>query len=225
MRSGFKIGRLFGIDIRLDWSWLLILVLVTWNLSAVFGNTHPDWGPGLTWGVAIIAALLFFGSVLAHELAHSLVARARGIPVRNITLFLFGGVSNIQREPPSAGIEFVMAIVGPLTSVVLGVLLLVIGGLGTGTLSQSISDPNDVVAQLNPLTTLLIWLGSVNILVGLFNMIPAFPLDGGRVVRSALWAAIDDLKRATRWASWLGQGIAWLMIVAGVSMIFGLNVP
>jgi Zn-dependent protease/CBS domain-containing protein len=225
MRSGFKIGRLFGIDIRLDWSWLLILVLVTWNLSAVFGNSHPDWGPGLTWGVAIIAALLFFGSVLAHELAHSLVARARGIPVRNITLFLFGGVSNIQREPPSAGIEFIMAIVGPLTSVVLGLVLLVIGGLSSSTLSQSISDPNQIVAQLNPLTTLLIWLGSVNILVGLFNMIPAFPLDGGRVVRSALWAAIDDLKRATRWASWLGQGIAWLMIVAGVSMIFGLNIP
>src|SRR5512135_3571980 len=104
MRSGFKIGKIFGINIYIDWSWLLIFLLVTWNLAAgVFFELHPDWGPYLRWGTAIVAALLFFISVLAHELAHSLVAKASGIPVRSITLFLFGGVSNIQREPPSAG--------------------------------------------------------------------------------------------------------------------------
>ncbi|MCL7453214.1 MAG: site-2 protease family protein [Anaerolineae bacterium] len=224
MGSGFRIGRLFGININIDWSWLLILVLVTWNLSAVFGQTHGDWGAALSWGVAFIAALLFFASVLAHELAHSLVARARGMPVRNITLFLFGGVSNIEREPPSAGGEFLMAIVGPLTSVVIGLVLTVAGGAAAGPLGD-LSDPGQAIGQLGPVTTLVLWLGSVNILVGLFNMIPAFPLDGGRVLRSFFWAASGNLRQATRWASWIGQGVAWLLILVGISMVFGLQVP
>ena len=176
-------------------------------------------------GPALVAALLFFGSVLAHELAHSLVARARGIPVRGITLFLFGGVSNIQREPPSAGAEFIMAIVGPLTSVVLGAILLVIGVASAGPLPNAAADPNQFLASLGPLTTLLLWLGTVNIVVGIFNMIPAFPLDGGRVLRSIFWAISNNLRKATRWASWIGQGIAWLMIVAGIAMVFGVQLP
>ena len=225
MDRGFSIGHIFGINIRVDWSWLLIFVLVVWNLASVFGGVHPDWGPALSWGTALVAALLFFGSVLAHELAHSLVARARGIPVRGITLFLFGGVSNIQREPPSAGAEFIMAIVGPLTSVVLGAILLVIGVASAGPLPNAAADPNQFLASLGPLTTLLLWLGTVNIVVGIFNMIPAFPLDGGRVLRSIFWAISNNLRKATRWASWIGQGIAWLMIVAGIAMVFGVQLP
>ncbi|NLF12153.1 MAG: CBS domain-containing protein [Anaerolineaceae bacterium] len=225
MDRGFSIGHIFGINIRVDWSWLLIFVLVVWNLASVFGGVHPDWGPALSWGTALVAALLFFGSVLAHELAHSLVARARGIPVRGITLFLFGGVSNIQREPPSAGAEFIMAIVGPLTSVVLGAILVVIGVASAGPLPNAAAAPNQFLASLGPLTTLLLWLGTVNIVVGIFNMIPAFPLDGGRVLRSIFWALSNNLRKATRWASWIGQGIAWLMIVAGIAMVFGVQLP
>src|SRR5215472_10512684 len=116
VRSGFSIGRVFGIEIRIDWSWLFIFFLIAWNLSTVFASLHPEWGVGLVWGLAIIAALLFFVSVLIHELSHSLVAISQGIPVRSITLFLFGGVSNIQREPPSPGAEFLITIVGPLSS-------------------------------------------------------------------------------------------------------------
>jgi Zn-dependent protease len=123
MRKGIRIARVFGIDIRLDWSWLLFFVLVTWNLSAVFASVHSDWGGWLSWAMALSAAIPFFVSVLLHELAHSLVARARGMPVRSIRLFLFGGVSNIEREPPSPGAEFVMALVGPVTSIVLGGIL------------------------------------------------------------------------------------------------------
>ena len=223
--SGFRIGRIFGIELRVDWSWLFIFALVTWNLASVFGQTHGDWSTGLQWGTALVAALLFFGSVLAHELAHSLVARARGMPVRNITLFLFGGVSNIQREPPSARTEFLMAIVGPLTSVVLGIILIVAGSLIVGPIGNLTGSPSEMIGQLTPVTTLLLWLGSVNVLVGLFNMIPGFPLDGGRVVRSILWAITDNLRQATRWASWLGQGIAWLMIAAGIAMVFGVQIP
>ncbi len=225
MDRGFSIGHIFGINVRVDWSWLLIFALVVWNLAAVFGGAHPDWGPALTWGTALVAALLFFGSVLAHELAHSLVAKARGIPVRGITLFLFGGVSNIQREPPSPGAEFVMAVVGPLTSVVLGALLLLVGRGSAAAAPDVTANPTQFLGSLGPVTTLLLWLGSVNILVGLFNMLPAFPLDGGRVLRSIFWAVLGNLRRATRLASWIGQAIAWAMILSGIGMVFGLRLP
>ena len=223
--GGFGIGRVFGIKIRIDWSWLFIFLLVTWNLATVFSQSHADWSVGLSWGTAVVAALLFFASVLAHELAHSLVARAQGVPVRSITLFLFGGVSSIERDPDSPAKEFLMAFVGPLTSIVLGGVLLGIAGATVGPLADTIADPSAAIAKLNPLSTLLMWLGSVNVLVGVFNLIPGFPLDGGRVVRSLIWAATDNLRRATRWASWLGQAIAWLMIISGIAMVFGLQVP
>jgi Zn-dependent protease len=116
MDRGFRVGQIFGISINIDWSWVFIFVLVAWNLSVVFGQYHQDWSTGLRWGLAVLAALLFFASVLAHELAHSLTARAKGVPVRSITLFLFGGVSNIQRNPPSPGAEFLITIVGPATN-------------------------------------------------------------------------------------------------------------
>ncbi len=223
-RSGFRVGRIFGIDIRLDWSWLLILLLVVWNLSTTFSSVHPDWSAGLVWGTAIVAALLFFGSVLAHELAHSLVAKARGIPVQSITLFLFGGVSNIQREPESPGGEFVMAILGPITSLVLGGVLLA-AALAVSGVQVTLSDAAQTLKQMSPLLTMVVWLGSINVTLGIFNLIPGFPLDGGRVLRSILWAVTNNLRQATRWAAWAGQAIAWLMIFAGIAMTFGVQIP
>ena len=226
MRSGFRVGRLFGIDIYVDWSWLVIFVLVSWNLAgAIFPQWHPDWGAGLDWLIAIIAALIFFASVLAHELAHSIVARARDLPVRRIVLFLFGGVSNIEKEPPSASTEFVMAIVGPLTSIVLGVIFLVLGWATAGTTLTGVAHPLQGLSRLSPLATLLLWLGPINIVIGLFNLIPAFPLDGGRVLRSIIWAFTANLRRATAWATWIGHAIAWLFIIAGIAMAFGLQLP
>lgn len=225
MRNGFSIGRIFGIRITIDWSWILIFLLVVWNLAgAVFPRLHPEWGLALNLGISLLAALLFFASVLAHELAHSLVAKARGLPVRRITLFIFGGVSNIEREPPSPGTEFLMAIVGPLTSLLLGVLFLILGR-GNLNVARISGDPLRWIANLDPISTLLLWLGPLNILLGIFNMIPGFPLDGGRVLRSILWAFTGNIRRATRWATLVGQGIAWLFIIAGISMVFGLNIP
>jgi Zn-dependent protease/CBS domain-containing protein len=155
-----------------------------------------------------------------------LVARARGIPIRNITLFMFGGVSNIQREPASPGSEFLMAIVGPITSLALGVALVsIVAASAAISVAGVVIDVNDIIAQLGPLFTLLLWLGSINVSVGLFNLIPGFPLDGGRVLRSILWAFSGNLRRATRWASWVGQGIAWLMILSGIAMTFGAHIP
>ncbi len=224
MKSGFSIGRIFGINIRIDWSWLFIFMLITWNLAAVFAQFHANWSAGLAWATAVAAALLFFASVLAHELAHSLVARARGVPVRSITLFMFGGVSDIQREPPSPLAEFLITIVGPATSIGLGLAFIALSGAAAGSIGLA-GGPANLIAGLNPLATLLLWLGPINLLVGLFNLIPGFPLDGGRVLRSILWAITHNLRRATRWASAVGQGVAWLMIAAGIAMVFGLDLP
>ncbi len=226
MRSGFKIARIFGINVYVDWSWLLIFLLVTWNLAgAVFPSLHPTWPLDVDIATALAASLLFFFSILLHELAHSVVARARGLPVRRITLFFFGGVSNIQREPPSPKTEFLMAIVGPLASILLGFLFLWIGAGRIPQLGTAATDPLPLLRGLDPLSTMLVWLGPVNIIIGLFNLIPAFPLDGGRVLRSILWALNHDLRRATRWATAIGQAFGWLMIVAGVAMAFGVVLP
>lgn len=225
MNRGFRIGRLFGIDIKVDWSWLVIFSLVTWSLGSGLGQLHGEWARSTVWSVSLAAALLFFGSVLAHELAHSLYARSRGIPVRVITLFLFGGVSNIEKQPDSPRSEFLMAILGPITSLAIGALLLIVTGLIAGRLEGSVGDPTQAARHLGPATTVLLWLGSVNVLLGIFNLVPGFPLDGGRVLRSILWAAIGDLRRATRIASWAGQGVGILLILSGVSMAFGARLP
>lgn len=222
---GVRIGRIFGIDVAFDYSWLFIVVLLTWSLASSFLHWHPDWRPALAILVALVAALLFFGSVLLHELAHSLVARRFGVPVSSIVLFLFGGVSNIEREPPSPKAEFWTAVVGPLTSVVLGVVLLALGSFVTHTSSDYVLDPGLRIASLGPVATLLLWLGPINILVGIFNLIPGFPLDGGRILRSAIWKATGDLHVATRWASGVGQAIGWLFVFLGVAMVFGAQVP
>jgi Zn-dependent protease/predicted transcriptional regulator len=225
MRNGFRIGRLFGIDVDIDWSWLLIFFLITWNLATVFGSLHATWGPALIWSTAIIAGVLFFASVLAHELAHSIVARAQGVPVRNITLFLFGGVSNIEHDPPSPLAEFLIAIVGPITSLALGVLFIALAGGGITASQALVADPMTALAHLGPVATLLLWLGPINLILGVFNMVPGFPLDGGRVLRSILWAALHNVRRATRWASAVGQAIAGLMIFGGIALIFGAQLP
>ncbi|MDF1500042.1 MAG: site-2 protease family protein [Anaerolineales bacterium] len=223
--SGFKLGTFFGIDIYIDWSWLLIFLLISWNLGSGFGEIHPDWSTTLQWSMAVLAALLFFASVLAHEMAHSLVAQRQGLPVRRITLFLFGGVSNIEREPPSPKAEFLISIVGPLTSIALGIGFILISGVGLSSLSIPGDQPLQALSDLGPITTMLLWLGPINLLLGVFNLIPGFPLDGGRVLRSILWAGTGNLKRATRWASYAGQLVAWLMIGGGIAMIFGVQIP
>lgn len=226
LRSGFRVGRIVGINIFIDWSWVFIFLLITANLAVgFFPSSHPQWGPVLSWITALVAALLFFASVLAHELAHSIVAKARGLPVSRITLFLFGGVSNIEHEPTSPGTEFIMAIVGPVTSLVLGVVFLFLGGVGVYLGGSLSGDTTGLLGRLGPVSTLLLWLGPINILLGVFNMIPGFPLDGGRVLRSILWAGTHNLRLATRWASWIGQAVAWILIVIGIAMVFGIEIP
>src|SRR5215475_13757196 len=213
MRNGIRIGRISGISIYLDWSWIFIFLLVTFGLAGgVLFVWHPDWNPWLTWAVAVAASLLLFASVLLHELAHALVAKARGLPVRNITLFLFGGASNIEREPDSPKTEFLMALVGSGVSTALGFIFLLTGGLMAGATVGTMASPVETFSRLSPLSTLMLWLGPVNIFIGLFNLISAFPLDGGRILRAVLWEVTKNLRKATRWAAGMGMLIGWLFI-------------
>jgi Zn-dependent protease/predicted transcriptional regulator len=223
---GVRLGRLGGVEVRLDWSVLVIFALVVARLgTGLLAQWHPDWGPGLRWSLAFGAGVTFFGSILLHELAHSWMAGWYGIPVARITLFLFGGVSEMQGEPNKPGQELAIAIVGPLMSFAIGVACTA-GGLalaGPGFQGRLEADPVAAVAGLGPLATVLLWLGPVNVLLGAFNLVPGFPLDGGRVLRAALWQATGDLMKATRWAALVGQGVAWGLVALGLYQIFGGN--
>ena len=222
---GTRIGRLFGIDLRIDWSWAVIFILLTWNLVAVFTIWHPDWTSAGVFAVAITASVLFFVCILLHELAHSLVAMAQGTRVRSITLFLFGGVSDIEREPRSASAEVLTAVAGPAVSILLGIAFLVLAsGTNLGAV-ETAEQAQNAFARLSPLGTLLAWLGPINIVIGLFNLVPAFPLDGGRILRATLWAVTRDLRKATQWAAMVGGLIGWLLVAAGIGMAFGARVP
>ena len=186
MGGSINLGRLFGIRISLDWSLAFIFVLVVFSLGAgVFPNWHPDWSPALVWLVASITAVLFFACVLVHELSHALVGRRLGMEVRSITLFLFGGVANIETEPQSAGNEALMAVVGPLTSIALGFVCLLLLRLFLPA-QMGMENAVTIFRGMGPIATLLAWLGPLNILIGVFNLIPAFPLDGGRLLRAAI---------------------------------------
>lgn len=207
MPGSLRIGKIFGIYIDIHASWLIIFVLLTISLAT---GWFPQMVPHQSFGIYLLlgglASILLFASVLAHELAHSLVAQARGLPVKSITLFIFGGVSNLEREPRSPGLEFWMALVGPLTSLVIGGIALPVG------VYLNASDPLPA--------SVLEYLGAANLLLGVFNLIPGFPLDGGRVLRAVIWKATGDLQRATRWASRIGQLIAYLFILVGVWQFF-----
>jgi Zn-dependent protease len=167
-----RIGRIRGIAIAIHWSWLIVFVLLTWSLATTFFQSYfPAWSPTSYWIVAAVSTVLLFVSVLVHELAHSFVAQSEGIPVRDITLFVFGGVSNITREPTSARNEFTLAVVGPVTSAVIGGIAALLQAVGSGL-------PSEVRG-------ILFALAYYNVSLAVFNIIPGFPLDGGRVLRAS----------------------------------------
>jgi Zn-dependent protease/CBS domain-containing protein len=222
--GAIPLGRLFGIPIAADWSVLIIFGLVAAQLGMVaLPMWHPEWPPETTWAVALGVAVLFFVSILLHELSHSIVAKARGMQVRGITLFIFGGVSQIEGEAPSPKVEFQVAIVGPLMSLVLGVAgMWGAGALGADALMEASEDNlPQLLATLSPGATLLLWLGFMNLVLAVFNMVPGFPLDGGRVLRALLWWSTGSLERATRWASRAGQLVALLLIGWGIMVLLG----
>jgi Zn-dependent protease/CBS domain-containing protein len=203
-----RIGRVFGVNIVIDVSWLFVFAIVSWALGSSAGPFHAvDVTPGVRALLAIVTALLFFASVLVHELAHSLVAQAQGIPVKEIRLFIFGGASQLTDEPASAPNAALVALAGPLTSIVIALLC------GFAALQASMTTPLGVV---------LGYLATANAIVGVFNLLPAFPLDGGRVLQAIVWGITHDRLRATKIAGQVGVFFAWLLIAYGV---FGAFVP
>ena len=203
MTNSFKFGRIFGVEVGVHWSWTFIFVVVTWSFArGVLDHFYPEWGPVRLWiGGGLIAAV-FFLSVLAHEMSHAIVSNKLGLPVRSITLFIFGGVANLSREPDSAGDEFKIAVVGPVTSLLLGVLFAA-GWAAAYAFDDGIAG---ICAQL----------ALINVFLAVFNMLPGFPLDGGRVFRAIAWSRNHDRLRATRWATRAGEWIAYGMMAIGV---------
>lgn len=208
MRSQIKLGKLFGIEIGLHYSWFLIALLIVYSLFSQFHASNPGWGDRVILTVAIATAILFFVSLLLHELAHSLVATSHGLPVKEITLFALGGVSQIEKNPTSAKLEFWMAFVGPLTSAVIGAICV--------TLARVVGQPST-----DPWTGMLLWLGYINLTLAAFNLVPGYPLDGGRVLRAIIWWKTGDANRSTRLAARTGQVVAFGFIALGIFEYFG----
>ncbi|MGB9880835.1 MAG: site-2 protease family protein [Anaerolineae bacterium] len=208
--SSVRIGRILGIEIRVDYSWFIVFVLVTWSLAGqYFPSAYPGWSNTAYWLLGALTAVLFFLSVLAHELAHSVVSQAARVPVRNITLFIFGGAAQISDEPRTAGAEFWMALVGPLTSLAIAAVSGVVWF---------------VSRMFSPyLYALAGWLGMINLSLALFNLIPGFPLDGGRIFRALVWGLTGNLRQATRIATNLGRLVAYGFILWGVAQLFSGN--
>jgi Zn-dependent protease/predicted transcriptional regulator len=203
MNGNLSIGRYGGVEVRLNWSLLAVVALIVWSLSdGVFPSQNPGLSHNTYLGMAFVASLLFLASIALHELGHSWVARREGIEVDSITLWLFGGVSQLKGRFASPGAEFRVAVAGPLVSIVLGVLFVLIAVAGAP------SEVDGVAA----------WLGYINLLLAAFNLLPAAPLDGGRVLHSVLWRAKGDFAWATRIASEVGQGFAYLFIALGIAM-------
>lgn len=211
MKAQIKLGRIFGVQIGLHYSWFIIAFLITLSLAGHFTTNNPGWSPVLRWGVAIVTAILFFGAIVAHELSHALVAKARGLPVHSITLFALGGVAQMEKDAADAKTEFWMGIIGPITSFVIGVVCLLL------TVALGWRPPE---FPQDPLPAMLMWLGYINIALAIFNMIPGFPLDGGRVLRGIIWWVTGNAKRATMIAARVGQVIAFAMIIYGVMQFF-----
>ncbi len=195
-----RLARIFGIPVEVNYSWVLVCLLYVFLMSRQFGGVASGW----QWAMAVAATVLFFLSVLAHELAHSVVAVHKGIPVKSITLFIFGGVSQLAHEAHRPFTEFLVAIVGPLTSILLGLVMFALWFIFQGW-NES-------------LDTLLASLCLVNLVLGVFNLLPGYPLDGGRVLRSALWGLTGSYWRATQVAVLAGQVIARLLVAGGIGL-------
>jgi Zn-dependent protease/CBS domain-containing protein len=209
MKSSFKIFRVAGIDIGIHYTWIIIFVFFSWTLAEGYFPAAYKWSTATYWITGVIASLLIFVSVLLHELAHSLVAKSRGIPVHSITLFILGGVSNLEEEPQKPAAEFAMAIVGPVTSLLLALIFWALTRL-----------PGN---HTTPVVAIINYMAYINLYLGAFNLLPGFPLDGGRVLRSILWGSTGDLIRATDIAARVGQVFGWAFIGLGVYLVISVS--
>lgn len=216
MKEGIRLFKIFGVEVSLDFSWFIIFFLVTWSLaSGYFPFKYPLFNKGIYWIMGMVSSVLLFVSVLLHELTHSIVANNNGLNIRGIKLFFFGGVAQLSKEPSSARVEFDVAIAGPICSFVLHYFF---KGAAKGT-SFFING-----GLQNPVVAILSYLALINVFLGLINLIPAYPLDGGRVLRSFIWARTKNLKRATAIASGAGKAFALALMFMGFLMFISSNI-
>jgi Zn-dependent protease/predicted transcriptional regulator len=205
-RQGISLGKLLGIPILIDYSWFLIFILMTWLLaSSYYPSAYPNWPAAQYWILGAITAIMLFVSVLLHELGHSAVAQRNNIPVSSITLFVFGGVSQITREPVRPLADFLIASAGLFVSLILAAVFALLAPLA---------------AAVPPAAALFQYLALINLFLLIFNVIPGFPLDGGRVFRAVVWGVTQNYQRATAVAATVGRFIAWVFILLGVWLIF-----
>ncbi|MFQ5756052.1 MAG: M50 family metallopeptidase [Acidiferrobacterales bacterium] len=202
LESSFRLGTVAGIRIGVHFTWFVIFLLLAFSLTSVFQAAHAEWGRGTALVTAITTSLVFFASIVLHELGHSLVAISRGIPVRAITLFIFGGVAQTEKDADSAATEFWIAIAGPTVSFLLAVLFYLFA-----IYAQSLSEPVAVACS---------WLAQINLAVALFNLLPGFPLDGGRVFRAIVWGITGDARRGMQWAFVGGKIVAHGLVLLGL---------
>jgi Zn-dependent protease/CBS domain-containing protein len=208
----FKLFKMFGFQVSIDLSWIIIAILIAWSLSTgVFPFEYKNLATRTYWIMGAIGAIGLFISIILHEFSHSIVARLHGLPMKGITLFIFGGVAEMGDEPPSAKAEFWIAVVGPLSSIAIAFIF-----YGLYRLGAHINWPE-------PVNGVIVYLAMINGLLAAFNLVPAFPLDGGRILRSALWGWKKNLRRATRIASAIGGGFGILLIILGVLRVVGGN--
>jgi len=200
------------VELGLHYSWLVIAALITVSLGMRFRFTNPDWSTAVVWVSAVITGILFFACLFAHELAHAMVAKSRGLPIHRITLFLLGGMAQIEREAEDASTEFWVAIAGPAASVAVGFLCFAMAHWFFGWQAWT--------APLVPGAAILVWLGYINLLLAAFNLIPGFPMDGGRVLRAIVWWITGNGDKATTIAVRVGQVVGWLFIMWGVFRLF-----
>jgi Zn-dependent protease/predicted transcriptional regulator len=203
--SSMRLGAVAGIRIGLHYTWFVIFLMLSFSLTALFQAEHEDWGLRLALATALATALLFFGSIVLHELGHSLVAIRRGVPVRDITLFIFGGVAQTEKDADSAASEFLIAIAGPLVSVALAALFYAL---------YLLAAPWSEAAA-----TACAWLAQINLMVALFNLLPGFPLDGGRVFRALVWGFTGDARKGMRWALYGGKALAYGLMFLGLLVV------
>jgi len=211
VRAHIKVGRIAGIAVGLHYSWFIIALLIIFSLADHFHSVTPQWNTRVIWTSAIITGLLFFAALLSHELAHCLVAKAYGLRVQAITLFALGGISKIETDVPDAKTEFWMAIAGPITSAVIGMAC-----LGTDWMIGWLPGK----APASPAVAVLLWLGYINLVLAGFNMIPGFPLDGGRVLRAVIWWITHNADLSMRLAAQAGEAVAFAFIVLGLMRFF-----
>lgn len=211
-KQGIYLFKLFGFEVSIDWSWFILAFLVTWSLAAIyFPFIYKGLSVATYWSMGVVGTLGLFISIILHELCHSLVARYYDLPITGIKLFIFGGVAQMDDDPPSPKAEFLMAVVGPIASIVLGFLFTFLFYVGT---------------QMNwpiPINGVFRYLAFINFVLAIFNLFPGFPLDGGRILRSILWWIKKDIKWATRISSWLGRGLGIALIFLGIYFILTGN--